>query len=263
MKLIKITDKSRSGGMHLIDGEILFCSWNIGETPKFYAFKKSKTLRAVDEVYFTKKIVGDNYAVIQKILPQKIYSYSITKGNNGDIYFCEEIESVVYKFDNMGNLVFKWEVELGQGHPVYDIKFQPPDFLWLAFPTGQTVAQVNISTKQEVFKIGTYTWDDIYEPLNYPESIFIKDGYLYIPNMGDGKLFKVDVLTKDIELIAVFEERVWQYVESEIGVFLLTSTGIYEISNEQNDYKKTTVYNICKDILQRVYKNILNISQKK
>lgn len=127
-----------------------------------------------------------------------------------------------------------WNIEVGEGHPIYDIKFQEPHFLWLAFPTGQTVAKVNLTDKKEVYKIGEYSWDDNCEPLSYPESVFIKDNNLFIPNMGNNKLFKVDTQTKKMDLKMTFQEKLWQYEETPIGTFIVTDTGIYELENDTN-----------------------------
>ena len=91
--------------------------------------------------------------------------------------------------------------------------------------------QVRLTDKQEVFKIGEYSWDDNCEPLSYPESIFIKDNNLFIPNMGNSKLFKGDLLTKQMDLLMTFEEKIWQYAETDIGTFIVTDTGIYELEN--------------------------------
>lgn len=210
----------------------MICSWNNGANPDFFAFDNSKIVRQVNEEYFAYAIVGENYKRIEQFLPEKIHNYRITKSNNGDFYFCTYQEGTIYGFDNSGNLILNWNIEIGEGHPIYDIKFQEPDFVWLAFPTGQTVSQVNLSNKQEVFKIGEYSWDDNCELLSYPESIFIKNNKLFIPNMGNKKLFKVDLLTKNIDLVMTFEEKVWQYEETGIGTFIVTDTGIYELEND-------------------------------
>ena len=69
----------------------------------------------------------------------------------------------------------------------------------------------------------------------YPESIFIKDNNLFIPNMGNSKLFKVDLLTKQMDLLMTFEEKIWQYAETDIGTFIVTDTGIYELENDNEE----------------------------
>jgi hypothetical protein len=229
MKLKKITEKGKTGNFYVGQSEILIVSWNNGANPDFYAFDKTKNLRQVDKEYFALATTGVNYKTIEEQLPSSIESYSTTKDNNGNIYYCLYQDGIIYGFDKTGTKFTEWTAEVGEGHPIYDIKYQEPDYLWLAFPTGQTVAQVSISKQKETYKIGEYSWDDNSEPLSYPESIFIKEQTLYIPNMGNNKLFKFNIETKELILVNTFDEKIWQYEETDIGTFIVTDTGIYEI----------------------------------
>jgi hypothetical protein len=227
MKLTKITDKR--GNIDVGQKEVLICHWNNGANPNFYAFDISKTIRQVDAEYFAKAVVGERYKKIEQVLPNKVHHYRIAKSKDGHIYFCTYQEGTLYGFDSCGNLLLNWNIDVGEGHSICDIKYQEPDFLWLAFPTGQTVTQVSLSDKREVFRIGEYSWEDDHEMLSYPERIFIKDRYLFIPNMGNKRLFKADTQTRSIDLMMTFDERIWQYEETPIGTFVLTDTGIYEL----------------------------------
>ena len=47
--------------------------------------------------------------------------------------------------------------------------------------------------------------------------------------MGTGDLYRFDFKTQELVLIQTFKEKIWQYGENEIGKFILTDTGIYEI----------------------------------
>ncbi len=233
VKLKRITDIGGTGKLDFGQKEVLFCSWNNGANPDFYTFDKSKIVKKVDAEYFANAVVGENYKKIEQVLPSKVHNYCITKSKNGETYFCTEQEGIIYGFDVFGNSILQWNVEIGEGHSINYIEFQEPHFLWLAFPTGQTVTQVNLTNKQEAYKIGEYSWEDDHDLLSYPESIFIKNNILFIPNMGNKKLYTVDLQTKNIELISIFEEKIWQYAETEIGTFLITDTGIYEIENKE------------------------------
>jgi outer membrane protein assembly factor BamB len=229
MTLNKITDKQRTSYLHITQTEILTIDWSDGKNLVFYAFDKSENLRIVDKDYFGLTTVGNNYKKIEKQLFGSLEDYCSTKGENGDIYFCTHQEDKLYRFDKNGNKTLEWEVEIGVGHPIYDIKFESPDFMWFAFPTGQTVSQVSISEKKEVFKVGEYSWEDDSEFLSYPESIFITQSHLYIPNMGNNRLYKLDLKTKELTLIKTFEEKIWQYAQTEFGTFIVTDSGIYEM----------------------------------
>ena len=229
MKLTKITEKGKTGNFHVGKSEILIVGWNNGANPDFFAFDITKEIRKVDKEYFALSIVGKNYELIENQLPSSIESYSITKDKNDNIYFCFYQDGIIYGFDKNGVKFLEWITEIGEGHPIYDIKCESTEFMWLAFPTGQTVTQVSISEKKETFKIGEYSWEDDSELLSYPESIFLTEKSLYIPNMGNNRLYKIDLKTKKLRLINTFEEKIWQYSETDIGTFLVTESGIYEM----------------------------------
>lgn len=230
MQLKKITDKGKTGNFYEGEKEILTIRWNDGTNPDFFAFDKSKIVRQVDKEYYAISTIGKDYKIIEDQLPSKIESYQMTKDEKGNRYFCFYQEGIVFGFNRECKKFLEWSAdEIGQGHPIYDIKYQFPDFLWLTFPTGQTVTQVSISDRKEIFKLGEYTWEEKYDPLSYPESIFVKGKFVYIPNMGNNKLYRFDSETKNLELIETFKEKLWQYGESDLGTFIVTDTGIYEI----------------------------------
>lgn len=229
MKLNKITEKGKAGNFYVGESEILIVSWNNGANPEFFAFGKTKEIRKVDKKYFALTIVGRNYELIENQLPSSIESYSVTKDKKDNIYFCFYQDGIIYGFDEKGIKFLEWITEIGEGHPIYDIKCESSELMWLAFPTGQTVSQVSILKQKETFKIGEYSWEDDSEFLSYPESIFLDENHLYIPNMGNNRLYKVDLKTKEMKLINTFGEKIWQYAETEFGTFVVMNSGIYEL----------------------------------
>lgn len=231
MTITKITDKGKTGDIHSSSSEIIFTCYGSG-VKKLYAFDKTRIVREIDKEYFGLKVIGDCFEKINNQLPNPIQDYKITKSQNGIIYFSFYQDELIYGFNNEGIKVFVWKDKIGNGHAIYDIKFQEPDFLWLSFPSGQTITQISISTKEEVYKIGNYSYDENdVDILSFPESTFVKKNELYIPNMGNGKLLKLDTISKEINLHAIFEEKIWEYIESEIGTFIVTGNGIFEIEN--------------------------------
>jgi len=191
MRLKKITEKGKAGNFFIGNSEIFAINWNNSASPDFFAFSESRVLRQVDKEYFVIETVGKNYKLIEKQLPFSIENYQSTMDEQGNQYFCFYQEGVIHGFDSNAYRILEWRAyETGQGYAIYDLEYQFPDSLWLAFPTGQTVTQVSISEKKEIYKIGEYTWDDKYDPLSYPESLFVKGAFVYIPNMGNNKLFR-------------------------------------------------------------------------
>ena len=235
MGLLKITDKGKMGNIYRGPNELLTIQWENGGKPTYYAFGFDKIVKQVDKSYFAISTIGDDYSKIEKQIPLNIENYQSTRDENGNIYLCTFQEGIIHGFDANYEKFLEWSAdEVSGGHAIYHIAYQYPDFLWLAFPTGQTVTQVSISEKKETFKIGSYSWKagEDYEPLSYPESLCVTKNCLYIPNMGNKKLFRLDLLTKEMELLNTFEERIWQYDETDIGTFIVTDTGIYELAQK-------------------------------
>lgn len=206
---------------------LLFIVWT--DTVKnFFSYDHNHGLQSVDEIEYCKVIGGDQYEQIQKQLGSPLHDYASTIGMNGDRYFCTYQNDIIHGFDRNGIKKLEWQPEVGMGHPIYDIKFHPPNSMWLAFPTGQTVTKVSLTTKEEEYRIGEYTYDEIYEPLSYPESLFVTDKHLFIPNMGNNKLFRLDLATNELELIHTFDDRLWQYLEIGNNKYVNLDNGLFE-----------------------------------
>lgn len=205
---------------------------------RLYAFGSSRVVKQVTRHHFATAIYGQSYEAIERQLPFPIVNYSTTADKDGASFFCCNQEGIIYGFDKGARKFLEWNAaELGQGHAIYDIAYQHPDSLWLAFPAGQTITQVSISKKEETYRIGDYNYENRYDPLSFPEHLFLKDDLLFIANMGTKQLCVLDLHTNELTTVATFDEPIWQYAENDIGAFIATSTGIYEIVDR--DFPKT------------------------
>lgn len=223
--LTKISEK----GTNLIrdNDRLLFVEWT-GNDKNFFSYDNASGIKGISDNEYCKVIGGEHYEQIQKELKSPIHDYASTVGINGDRYFCNYQNGIIHGFDKNGRKKFEWRPKIGVGHPIYDIRFQPPNSMWLTFPTGQTVTKVSLTTKEEEYRIGDYTYDEIYDPLSYPESLYITEKHLYIPNMGNNKLFRLDLTTNELELINTFEDRLWEYIEVGNETFVHLDKGLYK-----------------------------------
>lgn len=222
--LTKIADK---GGYLVKDRDrLLFIEWTVKET-KFFAFDNDRGLEGIHEREFSEVIGGKHFEKIQEQLGGVIHDYRATEGLNGDRYFCFYQEGIIHGFDKDGNKKYEWLPSIGRGHAIYDIKFQPPNSLWLAFPTGQTVSKISLDMREEEYRIGDYAYDEVYDPLSYPESLFITDKHLFIPNMGSGKLFRLELATYQLDLIETYEDRLWEYIQIGKYEYVHLNNGIF------------------------------------
>lgn len=220
--------KIASQGSYLVpDQEHLLFTASQGEQRLFFSYSPSEGTKEIPEERFLRAIGGAQFQKIQEQLKKPLYELSSTVGQDGERYFCFYQKGIIYGFNKDGVQTCEWEPELGQGHAIYDLKFQPPHFLWLAFPTGQTVTKVSLKTREEEFRIGEYTYEERYEPLSFPESLFITEGALYIPNMGNHRLYQLDLVTCQLQLIDTFQEPLWEYAQAGGAEYVRLDSGLY------------------------------------
>lgn len=196
---------------------------------KFYGYNIHGDLKKIQKSEYFNKVIGSNYKLIEQQLCEPIEYYQVTKDLSGNIYLSTFRDNKIIGFNEAGKLSYEWIDKISKGHSIYDIKFQSPNYLWIAYPSGQTVSQIHLKTGNEIFRIGEYSYEAIYEPLSYPESLFIDQEYLYIPNMGNKKLFELNLNTYELKLKKIFEEKIWQYLMIGKREFVLLESGIYEI----------------------------------
>ena len=221
----KISDK----GEYLVDnsGQLLFLKYLPDQTKNFFSYDTTNGVKQIDEAIFSKAIGGDSFQTIEKLLGQPIHDFVITEGLNGQRYLSAFHKDSIFGFDKSGQKIYELKDDFSQGHAIYDIKFEPPHFLWIAYPTGQTVTKISLETNKEIFKIGNYTYDEVYEPLSYPESLFITDRHLFISNMGNNKLFKLDLKTYDLQLVTTFADKIWEYIKIGQTEFVRSDNGVF------------------------------------
>ena len=228
MYLIKLTDKGATGNLFVVDDEVLFVDWDLDRNDQYYKIDHKLQLHPIDKAYYASKTLGPHYPIIERQLSSPLEHYVITKGLEDTSYCSSYQENKIIGFDGNGRKVFEWDEDLCQGHALHDIKFQPPYYLWLTFPTGQTVIKFSLMDNKEVFRIENDNWNyNDFEVLSYPESLWIDDNYLYIPNMGSHKIYKLDLFNYQLSNEIALEEQPWQYVKSSIGTFVVTEAGIY------------------------------------
>lgn len=231
VNLVKITNKGATGNLFPVNNEILFIDWENGSKEGFYAIDKTLQLRQIDKHYFATKTVGAYYGILERQLPLAIENYSITKSDHGHTFCSYYQEGVIHGFDSTGKKIFEWTDDIGQGHTIHDIRFEAPHFLWLTFPTGHTVTKLSLKSKKEVFRIGEYSWRyEEFELFNYPESLWIDQNFLYIPNMGNHKVYKMNLLTYHLSEEITLDIRPWQYLKCALGTFVVSDKGIYHMT---------------------------------
>lgn len=219
----------KKGYLYEVDGRIVFAIEG-SKHAGFYSFHRNDGLEKLTKIVFKETLIGENYQKIESQLKSNIKNYILTKGQDGNLYFSYYQEDKIIGFDKNGNKQFEWVDTIGQGHAIYDVQFQAPNHLWLAYPTGQTITQIDLTTGKEIYRVGEYTYKEIYEPLCYPESLFVSGENLYVANMGKRQLLALNLLTKKLKIVHTFEGRVWQYLKLDFGEFAVLESGIYQLT---------------------------------
>ncbi|MEM6806554.1 MAG: hypothetical protein AAF696_34460 [Bacteroidota bacterium] len=150
---------------------------------------------------------------------------------NGELFSIHFQNGILHIWSERGELneVLELNEIFTYGHLIYDIEFQAPHFLWLAFPTGQTVAQFDLKDKIETFRIGEFTFEKKYEPLSYPETLFSTQEELFIPCMGTGEIYKLKFETKELRLYKTTDKPLWEFVKVAMGEFVRIENSIFKL----------------------------------
>ncbi len=214
--------------MYDCGSELLFKGDNLLDE-KYFAYGQNIGLNELPRKAYLLKIFGENHEKIAKQLNYRIEDYIVARDDKRIQYYSYYQDDRIIGFDETGSKRFEWIDNISEGHAIYHIDYQSPKFLWLCFPTGQTICQIDLEDSIEIFRIGDYTYEEVYEPLNFPESTFFYQGKLYISNMGDRKLYGLDLKNFELKEEMRFKEGNWQYIKTGFGDFVNLDSGIYKL----------------------------------
>jgi len=99
--------------------------------------------------------------------------------------------------------------------------------VWTATGGAQVVLCQEISTDKTIFQLGEPYEDD--SELSYPESIHIYADSLFITEMGNRRILKLGLDSKEKSVYVEFEEPVWDFQKNEFAEIVLLDSGVYEL----------------------------------
>ncbi|THH36293.1 NHL repeat-containing protein [Neolewinella litorea] len=236
MKLEKIVGLDSLSVVHKKESDVYcVCTYgNYNEITKIFVLNSDNGITEIEAHELLIDLVGPSYTEMQKLFSVGLEHFSIQRSSDGFLYLHFYQEWDVFKFDSNGKLIDKIPIHFSNGHTCYDIKIENPDHLWLTFPTGHTIARINLSTSVVEDTYGQFEWQDTDSQSNkflaYPESLWIDDeGMLYIPNMGNNKLFTLDATREGLNLDHIFDEPLWNYFKSNGREYVKLQSGTYQI----------------------------------
>jgi hypothetical protein len=137
-------------------------------------------------------------------------------------------DSFFYKFNQQGEILWKTDL-IGSFDTVYSIAIEG-NSIWCAFPTNHTIKRYSLKTFKEEITIGDKEpWSYSAEIFNHPEDLFISGDLLYVADMGNERICKVDLKTFNIQEYKKLDEPVWSYMVVNNNELVLLDSGLYYI----------------------------------
>lgn len=148
---------------------------------------------------------------------------------NGEYLTCSFESSIVYRHNREGKKIHQYNIApLQTGFDtIYSITVDKLGHLWLAQPSSHMIAQYDLNTEEEMFKIGgDFNNPDIF---NYPEQIRAYGDYIYISDMGNNRVCKLNIDSKELSEYLTLEEPVLEYVQYKEKELVQVQSGLYVI----------------------------------
>jgi streptogramin lyase len=142
---------------------------------------------------------------------------------------CHFESSVIYRHNSEGKKVHHYDIApISTGFDtIYSITIDKHDHLWLAQPSSHYIGQYDLKTELELFSLGgDYDNPTIF---NHPEQVRAYGDYVYISDMGNHRICKIDVYTKQLEEYLKFEEPAWEYAQFKGVEFVRLQSGLYVV----------------------------------
>jgi hypothetical protein len=175
------------------------------------------------EEYF-KARYGKDYEKIMDYFKDK--NTSRITGKDGSMFVCFYQESIIYKFDKNGSLIRRYD-QMQEIDTVYDIALQD-NSIWCAYPTSHTVKRFSLENGEEELSVSEGSMRDNRGTIfSYPESILVQGNVMYVSDMGNKRICKVDLISLDVESYIEFSEPVLGYERLRNMEFVLLDSGLY------------------------------------
>jgi hypothetical protein len=147
----------------------------------------------------------------------------------GEVITCHFESSVIYKHNSEGKKTLQYNIappKIGFD-TIYSITMDKHGHLWLAQPSSHYIGQYDLKTEQELFSLGgDYDNPTIFD---YPEQVRVYGDYVYVSDMGNHRICRIQIDTKQFEQHLKFEEPVWEYAQFRGVEFVSLQSGLYSL----------------------------------
>lgn len=181
-------------------------------------------LEVIKKEEFFRAYYGVNYEKIMHYF--KDYHTSRAFYRDGSVFVCFYQESIIYKFDRNGSLIRKYD-EMRSIDTVYDIALHE-NSIWCAFPTSHTVKRFSLEDGKEELTVSEGSMGcERGTIFCYPESILVQDNIMYVSDMGNKRICKVDLRTLEVDNYKELTEPIFGYERIKNMEFMLLNSGLY------------------------------------
>jgi hypothetical protein len=149
--------------------------------------------------------------------------------SDGDYLSCSFESSMVYRHNYDGTKVHTYDIApLTTGFDtIYSITLDSNGYLWLAQPSEHVIAQYDLNTENQLFKLGGGY--DLAEPLNYPEQVRAYGDAIYVSELGNNRVSKINIYTKELTEYLHFDEPAWEYAQFKGYEVVRLKSGLYVV----------------------------------
>jgi hypothetical protein len=194
-----------------------------GNNVNYIRYGKSGRENIQKEDYFRARY-GPYYKKIMAYFDN--HPTSTTTHSDGSVFVCFYQESIIYRFDRNGILIRKYS-EMGDIDTIYDVAIQK-NSIWCAYPTSHTIKRFSIENGKEEMTVSEgRIGDDRGTVFCFPESISIYNYQLFVSDMGNQRICKVDLGTLEVDVHVQLSELVFGYGRAEEMEFAMLDTGLY------------------------------------
>ncbi|MEP6951649.1 MAG: hypothetical protein ABI863_20320 [Ginsengibacter sp.] len=149
--------------------------------------------------------------------------------DNGEYLTCLFSETKIFKHDRKGNKIK--ELSIGKYTTgfdiIYSIALDKNGKLWIAQPMSHYVGQFDLEDERELFRIG----GDFENPgiFDHPEQVRAIDDFIFVCDMGNKRVCKINIETNEVSEYLKFEEHTWEYNRFKNKEIVKLTSGIYEL----------------------------------
>lgn len=216
MKLIS----KKAFGFYCNSDFLLFIDRDEQDHDKFFKTNLDKIFEITEDEYVENKF-GKCWRTLESPYTECI------KLDSGEYLTCIFYDSTIFRHDKNGNKIKEYNI----GHfntgfdTTYSIALDKNGFLWIAQPTSHYVGQFSLDTEQELFRIGG-DFENA-DTFNHPEQVRTFGDFVYVCDMGNKRICKINIDTKELTEYLKFDETTWEYGQFKEKEIIKMNSGVY------------------------------------